>query len=282
MRPSLPLIAAAVAACTDALPSPSTVDVLRVLALTTPTPEPAPGGDVTLRAVWFDPVPGRSVAWRWRLCDPGPADDPRRCARPTGPMELGSAGDGASVAASRIALAAGESAHTWVVWVLACVGAPAVPSATEDRLVCPSSVGSEAYRRITVRRDAPRNANPPIAAWGVGAGPSAQELSDGADVSLSIAACDGDCAPIALTLTPSADAAESASDGPESLLGSIYVSAGSVDPPRRAGDPGSVAAMSFAWSVPRVVRGAEIARVWAVLRDQRGGETARAVTLRAR
>jgi hypothetical protein len=135
------------------------------------------------------------------------------------------------------------------------------------------------FRRVTVRATGPLNRPPAIAAWTAG---SAVALDDGATVTLpSLNACAGDCAAVTLTVTPAADAAEAFDGGSESLLASIYVSSGSVSPPRVVNDPGVTAPMVARWTPGRVVAGGEVARVWAVLRDQRGGETVRAVTITA-
>ncbi|MDB4929589.1 MAG: hypothetical protein JWM10_2073 [Myxococcaceae bacterium] len=270
------------AGCSDALPSPSSVDVLRVLALTTPTPEVRPGETIAVRAVWFDPVGGRSVRWRWRACDPGVADDPRVCARATGSAELGSGGvDHAEL--TGLTLRDGEETRTWVVYAIACPTEDAVIDPREGRLVCPAGFGSEAFRRVTVRATAPLNRPPAIAECTATFAGSSAALGDGASVALpSLAACAGDCPAVTLTVLPGADAAETFDGGRESLLASIYVSSGSVSPPRLVNDPGVVAPMVARWTPGRVVAGGEVARVWAVLRDQRGGETVRAVTVTAR
>jgi hypothetical protein len=268
------------AGCADPLPSPSTVDVLRILALSTPTPEARPGEAIAVRAVWFDPAASRRVHWRWRVCDPGVADDPRACARATGSTEIAS-GAVDHVTVTGLSLGAAESARTWVVYAVACPEEDAVIDAREGRLACPSGMGSEAFRRVTVRAAAPLNRPPAIAAWTLDVAGSPIALDDGASVTVtSLAACAGDCAAISFTLTPAADAAERFSGGSESLLASIYVSSGSVSPPRVVNDPGVVAPMVAQWRPGRVA-GGEVARVWAVLRDQRGGETVRAVTITA-
>ncbi|MDO9015797.1 MAG: hypothetical protein Q8S73_28545 [Deltaproteobacteria bacterium] len=271
-------------ACSDPLPSPSTVDVLRILALTTETPEVRPGAAISARAVWADPVGGRTIHWRWRLCDPGAADDPRVCARPDGATELASGEvDRVEVPAANLTLRPAETERTWVLYAIACPGADAVIDPGEARLVCPRGDGSEAFRRVTVRATAPLNRPPRIAAWSIGRAGASTPLEDGASVSVgSLAACDGDCPPLTLTLTPAPDAAEAFDGGAESLMASVYVGSGTVAPPRVVTDPGAAAPMVARWTPGRVVLGGEVARVWAVLRDQRGGEAVRAVTITAR
>lgn len=278
------LVLMGLAGCADPLPSPSTVDVLRILALTTATPEVRPGAGLGVVAVWFDPVAGRSLRWRWRLCDPGVADDPRACARATGSTELASGeADHVEVPATALALRGSETARTWVVYTITCPGTVAAIDPREGRLVCPQGVGSEAFRRVTVRASEPLNRPPPIGDWTLDQVGRAISLEDGAVVTAgSLAACEGDCPTLALTLTPMPGAAETFDGGAESLLASVYVSSGSVGPPRVVTDPGVVAPMVFRWTPGRVMAGGEVARVWAVLRDQRGGETARAVTITAR
>ncbi len=278
------LVLMGLAGCADPLPSPSTVDVLRILALTTATPEVRPGEGLGVTAVWFDPVAGRSVRWRWRLCDPGVADDPRACARATGSIELASGeADHVEVAATALALRGGETSRGWVVYAIACPGVEAAIDPREGRLVCPQGVGSEAFRRVTVSASAPLNHPPPIGAWTLDQLGRAISLGDGAMVTAgSLASCEGDCPTLSLTLTPASGAAEAFDGGAESLLASVYVSSGSVAPPRVVTEPGVVAPMVFRWTPGRVVAGGEVARVWAVLRDQRGGETARSVTITAR
>ena len=272
------------AGCADPLPSPSTVDVLRVLTLTTTTPEVRPGEGLAVRAVWFDPVGDRPIRWRWRLCDPGAADDPRVCATPGTAVELGSGDrDRVELPAAALGLRAGEPDRTWVVYALACPSADAVLDPVARRLVCPHGVGSEVFRRVTMRATAPLNQPPPIADWSLSHGGSPVALTDGAVVSLDgLSECAENCPPLALTLSPSPTASEAFAETPESLLGSVYVTSGSVSPPRVANEPGSAAPMAFRWTPTMVVRGREVARVWAVLRDQRGGETVRAVAIIAR
>ncbi len=270
------LLLAALGGCTDALPSTSTVDVLRILALTTPTPEVRPGDGIAVRALWFDPVGGRSVRWRWRLCDPGVADDPRVCARATGPIELSRGEpDRVEIAAANL----GASDRTWVVYAIACPGREATIDPREGRLVCPEGIGSEAFRRVAVRTTGELNRPPAIARWTLGHAGREVALEDGATTTVGgLAACNGDCPELVLTLTPAADAAEAT----ESLLGSVYVTSGAVAPPRAVNDPGLVAPMVLRWRPQRVLGGEEVARVWAVLRDQRGGESARSVVVTAR
>lgn len=269
----------ALAGCTDPLPSPSTVDVLRILALTTPTPELRPGDGLSVRALWFDPVGGRAVRWRWRLCDPGVADDPRVCARPTGATELAAGEvDRVEIAAASLAPRDDQAERTWVVYAIACPVTGAVIDPRESRLVCPQGVGSEAFRRVTVRREGALNRPPAIAAWTVDDRGAALPLDDGARVTVgALTPCDGDCPATTFTLTPAADASEAT----EALLASIYVTSGSVSPPRAVNEPGVVAPMTLRWTPGRVVSGGEVARVWAVLRDQRGGESARSVIVTA-
>ncbi len=269
------LLLAVLGGCTDALPSSSTVDVLRILAMTTATPEVRPGEGITVRALWFDPVGGRLVRWRWRLCDAGVADDPRVCARATGAIELSSGtADQAEITAATL----GTSDRTWVVYAIACSGMDATIDPREGRLVCPEGVGSEAFRRVTVRTTGELNRPPAIARWTLGHAGQEFALEDGATVAVGgLSACDGDCPSLTLTLTPATDAAEAT----ESLLGSVYVTSGAVAPPRAVNDPGRVAPMVLRWVPQRVVVGSEVARVWAVLRDQRGGESARSVIVTA-
>lgn len=279
MRTKRWLVLAALGGCTDALPSTSTVDGLRVLALTTTTPEVRPGDGLTVRALWFDPVGGRPVRWRWRLCDPGPADDPRVCARAAGVTELAS-GDVTSVdvAAPALAPRAGEADRTWVVYAIACPEAEAVIDPGEGRLVCARGVGSEVFRRVTVRSTGALNRPPGIARWEAAHAGRTTSLEDGATVAVGgLTACDGECPAVTLTLTPSGDAAEAT----ESLLASVYVTSGSVAPPRAVNEPGAVGAMVLRWTPRRVAAGSEVGRVWAVLRDQRGGESARSVVVTA-
>lgn len=268
------LVLVGLGGCADPLPSPSTVDVLRILALSTATPEVRPGEALAVRAVWHDPLGGRAIRWRWRLCDPGAADDPRTCARATGSVELGSGEtDRAELPAAELALRGTETERTLVVYAIACPVTDAVIDPQEGRLACPEGVGSEAFRRVTVRATGALNRPPPIAAWTVDQSGRSTPLEDGATVPPG---------PLSLTLTPGDGAAESFDGGSESLMASVYVSTGSVAPPRVVTEPGVVAPMAFRWTPERVLSGGEVARVWAVLRDQRGGETVRSVTVTAR
>lgn len=284
MRTPWSLVPVALAGCVEPLPSPSTVDVLRILALTTATPEVRPGDGLSVRAVWHDPAGGRGVRWRWRLCDPGVADDPRACARGDGGAEL-SSGEADRVEVPAVALSPHptEDARTWVVYAIACPTSDAVIDAREGRLVCPRGVGSEAFRRVTVRAMAALNRPPAIGGWSIEHAGRAVALEDGAAAAVGpLEPCEGGCPALTLTLTPAPGAAEAFDGTAESLLASVYVSSGSVSPPRVATDPGVVAPMVVQWTPGRVVPGGEVARVWAVLRDQRGGEAVRAVTVTAR
>lgn len=279
MRTKRWLVLAALGGCTDPLPSTSTVDGLRILALTTATPEVRPGEGITVRALWYDPAGARAVRWRWRLCDPGPADDPRVCARTTGVTELaGGEVTAVDVPAGALALRSGEAERTWVVYAIACPEAEAVVDPNEGRLVCARGVGSEVLRRVAVRSTGALNRPPGIARWEASHAGRATSLEDGATVTLpGLTACDGECPSVTLTLTPGDDAAEAT----ESLLASVYVTSGSVAPPRAVNEPGAVGAMVLRWTPRRVVAGSEVGRVWAVLRDQRGGESARSVVVTA-
>ena len=123
------------------------------------------------------------------------------------------------------------------------------------------------------------NVPPAIGRWTLEHAGRSISLEDGATVAVG---CAGDCAALTLTLTPAAGASERFDGTAESLLGSVYVSSGSVAPPRVVMDPGIEAPMVARWTPGRVVLGGEVARVWAVLRDQRGGESVRSVTVTAR
>ena len=270
--------------CSEPLPSPSTVDALRILALTTPTPEVRPGIAIGVRAVWFDPIGGRRIQWRWRLCDQGVANDPRSCSRGTGSTELASGEvDHVEVPASMLALRGTERSRTWMVYALACPSARAINAPPEGRLECPEGDGSESFRRVTVQAQAALNEPPSIGGWTLEQAGRSIALEDGATVGVgSLIGCTGDCAALTLSLTPAPGASERFGGTAESLLGSIYVSSGSVSPPRVVMDPGTEVPMVMHWTPGRVVLGGEVAQVWAVLRDQRGGESVRSVTITAR
>ncbi|MBK8691290.1 MAG: hypothetical protein IPN17_03015 [Deltaproteobacteria bacterium] len=247
--------------------------MLRILALSTATPEVRPGEALAVRAVWHDPLGGRGLRWRWRLWTRAAADDPRACAGPPG---ASSWGPGRQTPGELLAaeLAPGtETERTLVVYAIACPAMDSVIDLREGRLVCPQGVGSEAFRRVTVRATGALNRPPPIAAWTLDQSGRSIPLEDGASVTAG---------PLSLTLTPGDGAAEAFDGGSESLMASVYVSTGSVAPPRVVTEPGVVAPMAFRWTPGRVLSGGEVARVWAVLRDQRGGETVRSVTVTGR
>jgi hypothetical protein len=63
----LPLIAALLVGCTGSLPQPQIVITPRVLAIVADPPEAAPGTDIDLHVVAFDPE-GRTLSYRWTLC----------------------------------------------------------------------------------------------------------------------------------------------------------------------------------------------------------------------
>lgn len=270
--------------CTEPLPSTSTVDVLRILALTTPTPEVRPGIAIGVRAVWFDPIGGRRIQWRWRLCNEDLANDPRSCARGIGSTELASGEvDHVEVPAAMLALSGTERSRTWMVYALACPSSGALIAPAEGRLECSDGSGSESFRRVTVHAQAPLNEPPAIGAWTVEHAGRLSSLEDGTTVRVgSLVGCAGDCASLTLTLTPAPGASERFGETTESLLGSVYVSSGSVSPPRVVRDPGTEVPMVMHWTPGRVILGGEVAQVWAVLRDQRGGESVRSVTITAR
>lgn len=255
--------------CEESLPSPAVVDVLRVIALTTETPEVRPGEAVTVRTVWFDPE-GRTVKFHWRLCREVSGFDPRECAVPSVGRSLDETNETVTLEASDLALEDGETTGTWVLWEMVCPERPA--TVRDGRFQCSEDNGVEVYRRVGVRTHGVLNHPPAI----VSATIDDHEVTENATV--TVVGCDGGCAPTRVSVTPANDAVEMVEgELSEALLLSVYVTAGSVSPVRDAAMHGELRRMSVRWTPP--AQSPEL-RLWIVLRDQRGGESVRIVKVR--
>lgn len=250
MRPHPgPALLFCLAACAGELPSPSRVDALRVIALTTETPEIRPGTAVTVRALWFDPR-GRPARFAWSWCWEGPGIDPLRCADGEGARTLASTGEEAELDAAALRDRPPD-ADVAIVVVRA--------SLDGDR--------AEAFRRVRVRDQGALNQVPEVRALIVDDGRARVVVGEG-DVT-EIAARAARVELVATEASRETDAAGVT----EVLTASFLASEGSFDPPRVVGAGPFIAR----W---RGVEGGEV-RCWAVLRDDRGGVRARAWTLRA-
>jgi len=230
----------ALGACGAELPSPSSVEAPRFIALLTDTPEVLAGQGFAVRAVWFDPM-GRAPTFRWRWCWDSGAD-PLRCADGFAAQTLASAS--AEVTVERGGLGdAPTGARGVIVMVRGEVGGDAV----------------EAFRRIAIRAEGPLAVPPEIVRVRVEQGDAAVEVVEG--VSLDVEA-----GPLRVELLPSA-----VSDA--GLTASFLTRGGRFDPPRVVG----VGPLSSRWSaegpgiypmwvVLRDERGGVSLRAWALRR----------------
>lgn len=270
--------------CNGTLPSPSTVNSLRLFALTTPTPDVLPGTGARITAVWYDPTPGRTPWFRWRLCPEPASGDARDCARPAMGTDLGVETHGSvDLPAGMLTLPVGATTVDYVVYVSLCPDAAATYDPTVGHYACPSPEGIEAVRRVTVRAGGGLNQDPGVTLAWVGDGGARVPLStDGGAPGVGTVCAGGTCTALAFGAQPAADAAEALMDGGrEALQASFYATAGTVDLPRVVGAPGSTDALVSQWTPPTGSPGT-VVRLWVVVRDQRGGDTvaAGAVTLR--
>ncbi len=278
------LAAALIVACSQDLPSPAAVTSLRLLALTTPSPELLVGAGTRVTAVWYDPTPGRTLWFHWRLC-PEPLDgDARDCALPAAGHDLGaSMSDGVDLPSGALTLPPGSDHQDYVVYLALCPGALAVFDPALGHYHCASPEGLEAIRRVTVRVTEPLNHDPGITGAWVGDGAARVSVAPDSGTP-AVQGCRADpCAVIPFGVQPSPDAAEPLSGGgAETLEASYYATAGTVDPPRVLGTAGGVDALIAHWTPPQGATAGTLVRLWVVLRDQRGGDTVTegAVTLR--
>lgn len=233
-------------ACGAELPSPSSIQGPRVIALETATPEVRSGDEAQVRARWFDPA-GRAAVMLWRACWEGAGVDPLRCADGATGRDLVGAGDEVTLPSD---LTRERSAGTLLVVFRLAVG--------NERL--------EAFRRIVVGDGAAPNLPPPIAAVTLVEGAVRTEVPDGALIEVG-------GGPVVVEVTTAVGAGEPLPDGGrETLTLSLLTSSGSFDPPRRVGE----GALRASW----VGASPGDARMWAVLRDDRAGVTTRAWTVR--
>lgn len=267
MRAPWTAISLVAAGCSgEALPSPSSVRALRVVALVTDTPEVAPGASARVAAAWVDPNPRRTFRARWQLCDERDVADPRSCPTSDRAVDLG---EGAAVTTPPL-----PRAGTYFVLVAACADATPVLSRALGHWRCDDgTLAEEVFRRVTVTEREPRNRPPAIAAWGFARGDASVMVPPGDDASVTLPGCDGgSCGPWTLRVVPAAGSAEALPDGGrEALSASFYVTSGATSQPRDTATPGEERELAVRWTPGS----ASPSSVWVVLRDQRGGEAAR-------
>lgn len=225
----------------------------RVFALVTATPSAEPGQEVTVEAVWYDPLGPREppAGFLWRVC---PAlQDPRGCALASQGSTLDSTGPSARLP--------GATMDRDVYLALCPSGVPSLdPLLGHAR--CASGPALETLRTVRVDPAPTRNHNPSIERFQLVQGATRRAL--GPTTVLAREPCAGaDCA-LGLELQPSPDSAETVEGSPERLVVNFFTTVGVVEPSRV--DSGAFRAV-WRGSAPD---GAAV-RVWAVLRDGRGG-----------
>lgn len=281
------------AGCNDflaPLPSPSRVDSLRVLALTTPTPEVHPGTPVAVRAFWVDPSAtpeSPPLFFRWRLCRETEGSDPRECpASPSGiDLSPEGIGDVVQIPPEQLVPSSTELRAVFNVYVALCRGAVPRLDARQGRFVCGGSSFVEATRRVTVRSSGALNQVPRIEGWSLSCGEAVVPLPGEVTQPVELPLRPVDCPSWTLAVTPASDAVERADDGSaETLMASFFASRGRLDRPRDIAAAGEVRTLQARWTPPPVTDGGvtQDPWIWVVLRDQRGGETVREVRLMLR
>lgn len=266
MRP-LAIVLAVTGCSGEVLPSPSVVTTLRVVALETETPEVAPGTAVRVRAVWIDPLPGRSFRARWQLCAERDVVDPRACPASERAVDLGEGPVVTTPPLSRVG--------TYFVLVAACANVLPRFQRSLGHWRCDDGTwAEEVFRRVRVTQSEPRNRPPRIAMWRLAHGSTGVSVPLEEDASVTLPACAGRaCETWTIRVLPTAGSAEALTDGGrESLSVSFYVTSGFTDRPRDTGQPGEEREFTTRWTPSR-----SPSSVWVVLRDQRGGECARGV-----
>lgn len=281
------------AGCNDflaPLPSPSRVDSLRVLALTTPTPEVYPGTPVAVRAFWVDPgatAESPTLYFRWRLCRETEGSDPRECpASPAGiDLRTDGIGDVVQITPEQLVPSPTELRTVFNVYVALCRGAAPRLDARQGRFVCDNNSFVEATRRVTVRSSGALNQVPRIEGWSLSCGESVVPLPGEVTEPVELPPRPANCASWTLAVTPASDAVERTDDGSaETLMVSFFASRGRLDRPRDIAAAGEVRTLQARWTPPAVTDGgvAQDPWIWVVLRDQRGGEAVREVRLMLR
>ncbi len=263
-------VAVALAGCEGAaLPSPSEVRDLRVLALTTATPEVRPGQGARVEAALLDPSPSGVASVRWRLCEESSIADPRAC--PLSPRGR-DVGEGLAVDLPALSATRG-GVGSYVVLAAACArSTPAIDIATGHYRCAEGGAALEAFRRVGVRETGPLNRAPAIARVELSRGGEVEPVDEAGGVALT--RCDaGACEPWEVRVVPAPGASEATPEGPrESLVASFYVTAGAMSRPRDASGAGEERPLVARWSL---APGSVAPSFGVVLRDQRGGESVR-------
>ncbi len=246
--------------------SPSGVHDLRVLALTTATPEVRPGRLIRIEAAIMDPLPVTQPVVRWRVCDESEIPDPRACAAADGGIDLGF-GPGVEVPAWAV-----SATRSLVVLAAVCRGAPAEFDTSLGHFACAGGApAAEAFRRLVVHAKGKLNRPPEIERWELVRG--ALVVRPEASGEFVLPRCDRTpCGAWTVRVVPNDRASEVTAGVPEALVASFYATAGTIDPPRDAAAPGEVRPMTSRWIV---ADGLGSPQVGVVLRDQRGGESVR-------
>lgn len=248
-----------------ALPSPSSVRDLRVLAILTATPEVPGGSAPRLTAVTLAPGGSAPELVRWRICAEPDVADPRDC--PSSPLGTDL---GVAPAVALPPLVARGGVTGYFVLATACAGVAPTLDPASGRAICSNgTVAAEAFRRVIVRDDPDRNHNPDVDAWELVRGAETVAV-EGETVTLPRCATSA-CGAWTVRVRPARDASEVTSEGRESLVASFYATDGDFDRPRDGADPGVVRPLTAQWTVRDGAAGVRIAFV---LRDLRGGEAA--------
>jgi len=289
------LVAVCALHCGAELPSPAVVTKLRLLAITTDTPELASPGPFRATAVWADGSPraGRAVFFHWRACPVTSQSDPRACLLPSPGLDLASITESLDLDTSALPVApalGAPPAQRWTLLLAMCPDQPPVYDAVNRQYVCPSDQslpneqreGIQAFRTLAVRVGATGDlqVNPSINRVTIDGMP----LPTTTPLSVQRCARDADglpaCAGVPLALVPTEGSAQTG----ETLMASFFVSAGSVSRPRAVASAALPSAtdgsLNTLWYPPAVPSNV---RVWMVLHDGRGGDVATgpfAVTVR--
>lgn len=253
-----------------ALPSPSAVRDLRVLAISTETPEVRPDASPRVAAITLAPEGTALPFVRWRMCVESDVADPRECfASPRG-RDLG-VGEGVALPP----LAARGDETSYLVFASVCAGVtPSLDPATGRARCADGSAAVEAFRRVVVRVGGELNQPPGVRVWELSRGESAVAI-EGDTVVLPRCTAAA-CGAWTMRVVPRDGSAERTPEGAESLAASFYVTVGVLDRGRDTSDPGVVRPLTARWTV---ADGASGARVAMVVRDLRGGEAVRRATI---
>jgi hypothetical protein len=266
--------AASLMACgIEALPNPSSVRDLRLLALTTETPEVRPGEAVFVRAELLDPRAPRTLHFLWRVCDATRISDPRSC--PLAATAISLTGD------SRVQVGPLRDGDEALVFVAVCPEVlPTFEEPTGLVRCGENQVGVGAFRRVRARAEGALNRPPIVNRWEITT-PDGAVVNLAGDAAVAIPWCSVEpCTAMTQRVVVAPASVEVLDNGErESLSVAFYATAGVLDRPRDVANPGEVRPMTARWTPSPTERTATLAMV---LRDQRGGEVVRVARLVAR